>query len=914
MANIGEVSVLLEAQDKSIKKLKDLKKELESFKNLKVKTTINKDLQKDLNLAQSNIKKFKTQAEKDTKLKATIDNKQLNQSLRDTAQKLNDVKNSSKAFDELKSKASNAIGSVNNLGKSVQNVGGRLKSLGDQISSTGRILTTTLTVPIGGFLGLSAKSFIDFEDNLANVRKTVGLTEESTRSFGRALEGLSTTTRTSLTDLVDIATIGGQLGIAEKDIFNFTKAIDTLNVALGDEFKGGAEEITGTIGTLRQLFKDIKSDDISSDLLLIGNALNELGASGLATSPVVSDFANRIAGVTGGLKGIKSGDILGLSAALQELGVTAERGGSAIGRIYQRIAQDAGGFARALGLNVKDFTDLVNTDINEAFLLVSKRVQEVGEDNVAFAEILDELSLKGSGITEILGKVGSASDLVREKQALANDALTNTNSILDEYNIKNNTAAGRIGKLSNKFNILKNRVGELVAQNLLSFFEPLGDILVKIVDKFERLPQGVQTAIIGFAGLLAVIGPILLIAGPLIGLLGGALSIIGAILSPIGLLVVALTLVGGAIVFVAEKLDIFRVVGEVAVALFSKLRNAWEAVQKAFQSERVQKALDRLRNAFSKLRDKLQPILDKVISYIKKFLGLDDSEFSQEDIDNFAIILEALIDGLVINIEKLIGWLDNAVETFRQVRDGLQKLYDKLKEGERWYNESKQAIVDFLTEGEKKYNEFRNNLVNTIGELPMKFVNKLNELNTKIGEFVTTIVNKGVEIGKGFAQGILDGLRSIASSIINTINGFFGQVNSSGSSVGSALGSALRGRLGFAKGGVVPQYLANGGVAGKTAYASQGLFTPKGTDTVPAMLTPGELVVPRNLTRNLFNVLSALTKLPNVSQSGLNFAGASGTSMNFNIGKVYATDINQTRKRSGDIGFGVLNYLRRKGR
>jgi hypothetical protein len=49
----------------------------------------------------------------------------------------------------------------------------------------------------------------------------------------------------------------------------------------------------------------------------------------------------------------------------------------------------------------------------------------------------------------------------------------------------------------------------------------------------------------------------------------------------------------------------------------------------------------------------------------------------------------------------------------------------------------------------------------------------------------------------------------------------------------------------FSKGGIVPM------------YAADGAFVPKGTDTVPAMLTPGELVVPRDMVGELGAFLSA---------------------------------------------------------
>lgn len=56
----------------------------------------------------------------------------------------------------------------------------------------------------------------------------------------------------------------------------------------------------------------------------------------------------------------------------------------------------------------------------------------------------------------------------------------------------------------------------------------------------------------------------------------------------------------------------------------------------------------------------------------------------------------------------------------------------------------------------------------------------------------------------------------------------------------------------FQKGGVVPGY-ANGGLV----YANAG-FTPKGTDTVPAMLTPGERVLSLDQNRAFENLIGSL--------------------------------------------------------
>jgi hypothetical protein len=80
------------------------------------------------------------------------------------------------------------------------------------------------------------------------------------------------------------------MGIAKDQIEGFVKSTDKLVVALGDEFKGGAEEVTKVFGQMRNVLTDIKTDNVSNDMLHLGNAVNVLGASGMATdqlSPIL---------------------------------------------------------------------------------------------------------------------------------------------------------------------------------------------------------------------------------------------------------------------------------------------------------------------------------------------------------------------------------------------------------------------------------------------------------------------------------------------------------------------------------------------------------------------------------------------------------------------------------------------------
>ncbi len=332
------------------------------------------------------------------------------------------------------------------------------------VNKTWESLKTTMLAVVGGnlvtaglqrivaFIPNLIRGIGETEDALADVRKTTGLSVEEVQGLSKALSKIDT--RTSKKELLDMAVVAGQLGLeGQEAILGFVDATDKLNVALGDEFTGGAQEVSDTVGRLRNVLSDIKSDKVGDDLLKIGNGLNVLASKGSATAPVMTDFANRIGGI-GVPLGLTSGQVLGLSATLQELNVSTERGGTAVSKILQKMTQDTKSFAKVAGMDAREFTELVNKDLFGAFMKVIEGSKKSGTSATALSKIISELELSGAGASEVFAKLGTSTGMLQEKVSIANEALTNTNSVMDEFNIKNNNAGAEIDKLGKEWNSL----------------------------------------------------------------------------------------------------------------------------------------------------------------------------------------------------------------------------------------------------------------------------------------------------------------------------------------------------------------------------------------------------------------------------------------------------------------------------
>lgn len=291
-------------------------------------------------------------------------------------------------------------------------------------------------------------------DQLADIRAKTGMTAAEAKALNTELGKADT--RTATKDLRDIATVGGQLGVAKQDIEGFTLAVDKMNVTLGDEFDGNVEELTNRTAKLRNTFGELRTDHVDQDLLHIGNALQVLAQDGVATAPVVTDLAQRI-GASGTIYGMTAGQVFGLSASYQELGITSERGGTATVKLLQKISSAPEMFydiVKSVDPSIDSldkFKNLINTDITKAFLLVSKGFAQSKGNATEFAEKLADAEIGSAAISEVLSKVGQNTDMVSGKMKTAGDALKSTSSIAEQFAIKNETFGATLDKLGKEF-------------------------------------------------------------------------------------------------------------------------------------------------------------------------------------------------------------------------------------------------------------------------------------------------------------------------------------------------------------------------------------------------------------------------------------------------------------------------------
>lgn len=353
--------------------------------------------------------------------------------------KVQELKNVQKRFEEVKGEIQSVKKAVEESVKPVEELTKKTSSLGSIFSSVFKAnIATSLFEGLLGKFRSSTDELLKISDLMTGVEKTTGLASEQVRELWNEFDNLNT--RTSKQELLNIAQIGGRLGITDKEqIKEFTEQIDKIYVALGDSFQGGLEEVTTKVGKLKNLFEETRNQNYGEALNAIGSALNELGANGSSSEQNITDFATRIGALPAVLKpSIEK--TLGLGAAFEESGIDAEVASSGYSRFMSVAGNNIAAFAKQMKLTTKEASELFNTHPEEFFLRFGESMKGLGAEQTA--GVLKGLKLNTLEVQKALGTAGDNADRFRSLMTLSGQAMQDGTSIQNEFNkVNENTAA-----------------------------------------------------------------------------------------------------------------------------------------------------------------------------------------------------------------------------------------------------------------------------------------------------------------------------------------------------------------------------------------------------------------------------------------------------------------------------------------
>ena len=278
-----------------------------------------------------------------------------------------------------------------------------------------------LAMILGSITGLTmtmrkaVQDYAAMEEEMANVRKYTGLATEGVVELNEDLKKIDT--RTSREELNQLAGSAGRLGIQSKDaILEFVDAADKIKVALGDDLGEGAVD---QIGKLAMAFGEDERMGLRGAMLATGSAVNELAQNSSAKAGFLVDFTARVAGF-GKQLGLTQAQIMGFGAVMDENLLRDEMAATAFGNMLTKMQTDTEKFARIAGMEVKEFTRLLNEDANQAILNLADSLRS--QDPQTMMKMLDDMGLDGARAVGVLSTMADKIDDVRERQRLATEA------------------------------------------------------------------------------------------------------------------------------------------------------------------------------------------------------------------------------------------------------------------------------------------------------------------------------------------------------------------------------------------------------------------------------------------------------------------------------------------------------------
>lgn len=621
--------------------------------------------------------------------------------------------------------------------QNLQNTGKRWKEVGEGIDTVTKPLQYAATALAAGGVA-SAKFAIDFEDSFAGVKKTVDATPEQLAKIKQGIIDLSTTgidgrgaIPQTTTELNELAAAGGQLGISQENIIDFTEVMAQM---------GSATNLVGEEGaaTLAR-FQNVMGVG-QNEIRNIGSAIVDLGNHSATTESEIAEMALRM-GKYGSSVRMSAADVLGYSAALSSLGIEAQMGGSAIGRTWLSIetAVASGGegltkFAKYSGKSAEEFKEQWNTDSSGAFNGLLKGLQSAENLTVA----LDDLGINNTQDIQAMMALVNGYDLVTESVNRSNTAYQENTALQEEFNAKNETTASQM-KIA-KQNIIE--AARSIGETMLPSIKDASTTVANFAKGLSQMSDEQKKVVVNTGATVIALGA--LSKGT-----AGAIKGVGGIVEAVGNLKKAFSAGGALAKFAPTLASIGSVAGPAALAVAGIATAAIAgkvAYDKWYQSqyrwsEGLSKGNEKVKESFEKYKS-----LNDIQGQIKSLkMVIESPESSQEQVDNAKSKLEEIKEmlsqeyNLVINSDN--SNLDDAVEQVTKLsKNELQSNINNQRAELSELINNNSNYVQTRREAQENYNK----------ELELQ--TKYSEAQSKVSNITAKIANNEITAAEGYAK------------------------------------------------------------------------------------------------------------------------------------------------------------------
>lgn len=398
------------------------------------------------------------------------------------------------AIDKFSSVVAKMTGNADKFGKTTQSAVDRLNTKLTGVRNNLAMGGAAIIAP----LGIAVNSAIAFEDKMADVAKTTGLSTTESDAYGKAILDMSKKTRTSISALQDIGIVAGTIGVAKDELVAFTKAGNEFSIALGSDFSGGTEEAVTQVAKLKNLFKETRDIKIADAMTKAGSAINEVSnVAGSASN--INQFALSIGTMNDAIKPTIS-QTIALGGFLEDAGINAEKGAGGFKNLISVAGENLPNFAKQMKLSVSGAKDLFNTNPLKFAQDFSKSFK--GMKGTDVISTLHKLKVGSLEVQQVVGALGAEiKDPLKTLESiekLSFNSFGEAASVGLEAGKKNETLAGKLAMAKNNMEALSITIGTTLAPMLEKVIPKITSLVEKFSAFIEENPNLIPNlAIIG---------------------------------------------------------------------------------------------------------------------------------------------------------------------------------------------------------------------------------------------------------------------------------------------------------------------------------------------------------------------------------------------------------------------------------
>lgn len=218
-------------------------------------------------------------------------------------------------------------------------------NFGKSMQRMGRTMSLYVSGPLMALGGKAYKTALDFESATVSMQKTIDETDTTKYAdIEAAFKSLSETAPVGYTELMELAGQAGALGVGADQVVEFVKSIAMISETADD-----LDASTGADVLAR--FLNVTDQGSFENITRVASAVTVLGNNLATTEGELMAMAQRMAS-TGELAGMSNESILALAAGFTSVGINAEAGGSAAGKLMKQMQ-----LAGETGMKAFDFID-----------------------------------------------------------------------------------------------------------------------------------------------------------------------------------------------------------------------------------------------------------------------------------------------------------------------------------------------------------------------------------------------------------------------------------------------------------------------------------------------------------------------------------------------------------------------------